>query len=135
MEANLVPVEVKAILPAKTGVAVFIGDDEKVFLIYVDHSVGAAITMFLQGVKKERPLTHDLIRRIFRSLGIAQSAIARRIAPRFSLESLHEKVVLPREDRVQEGKANRPVIWKPGHLLTKPFRAHETIARTFPAGL
>lgn len=70
METNLVPVEVKAILPAKTGVAVFIGDDQKVFLIYVDHSVGAAITMFLQGVKKERPLTHDLIQRIFRSLGI-----------------------------------------------------------------
>ena len=70
METKPVPVEVKAILPAKTGVAVFVGDETKIFLIYVDHSVGAAITMFLQDVKKERPLTHDLMRRVFRALGI-----------------------------------------------------------------
>jgi len=40
---------------------VFLGNDEKVFVIYVDPSVGSAISMTINGVKKERPLTHDLI--------------------------------------------------------------------------
>ena len=35
----------------------------------VDQSVGTAITMFMQGMKKERPLTHDLLANILRALG------------------------------------------------------------------
>ena len=35
-----------------------------------DHSVGAAITMFLRNTHKERPLTHDLIGSIFTGLGV-----------------------------------------------------------------
>jgi len=41
----------------------FSGNENKTFVIYVDHSVGNAISMTLNGVKKERPLTHDLIGR------------------------------------------------------------------------
>ena len=37
------------------------GSDDKTFVIYVDPSVGSAISMTISGVKKERPLTHDLI--------------------------------------------------------------------------
>ncbi len=48
-------------MPTVNGCAVFLGNDDKTFVIYVDHSVGNAITMALNGVKKERPLTHDLI--------------------------------------------------------------------------
>ena len=47
----------------------FLGDGEKVIAIFVDNSVAAAITMFLHGVKKPRPLTHDLIANIFAGLG------------------------------------------------------------------
>ena len=43
---------------------------KKIFVIYVDHSVGAAITMFLRSTPKERPLTHDLIGHIFTGLGV-----------------------------------------------------------------
>jgi bifunctional DNase/RNase len=67
---DLVEVFVKAVLPTANGCAVFIGNDEKNFVIYVDHSVGAAITMFLRGTPKERPLTHDLIGHIFTGLGV-----------------------------------------------------------------
>jgi bifunctional DNase/RNase len=35
----------------------------------VDHSVGNAIQMTMDGVKKERPLTHDLIGHILTGLG------------------------------------------------------------------
>lgn len=48
-------------MPTVNGCAVFLGNEDKVFVIYVDHSVGNAISMALNGVKKERPLTHDLI--------------------------------------------------------------------------
>jgi bifunctional DNase/RNase len=67
---NVVQVQVKGVLPTPNGCAVFVGNDDKVFVIYVDHSVGAAITMFLRGTPKERPLTHDLIANIFLGLGV-----------------------------------------------------------------
>jgi len=67
---DLIPVQVRVVLPTNNGSAVFIGNDEKTFVIYVDQSVGAAITMFLRGIQKERPLTHDLIGSIFAGLGV-----------------------------------------------------------------
>ncbi len=70
MKNDLVQVQVKGVLPTTNGCAVFVGNDEKVFVIYVDHSVGAAITMFMHGTPKERPLTHDLIGHIFTGLGV-----------------------------------------------------------------
>lgn len=61
MKTSVVQVSVKGVMPTVNGVAVFLGNDDKVFVIYVDHSVGNSISMSLNGVKKERPLTHDLI--------------------------------------------------------------------------
>ncbi len=66
---DLVPLEVRVVLPTSSGSAVFLSNEEKTFVIYVDQSVGAAITMFMRGVQKERPLTHDLIGSIFAGLG------------------------------------------------------------------
>ena len=63
-------VKVKGLVPTQAGCGVFLGDDEKVIAIFVDHAVAAAITMFLHGVKKQRPLTHDLIASIFAGLGV-----------------------------------------------------------------
>ena len=61
MANDVVAVTIKGVMPTANGCAVFLGDDAKTFVIYVDHSVGNAIRMTLNGVKKERPLTHDLI--------------------------------------------------------------------------
>jgi bifunctional DNase/RNase len=69
MNKDVVPVIVKGVMPTSNGCAVFLGDDGKTFVIYVDHSVGNAIQMTLDGVKKERPLTHDLIGHILTGLG------------------------------------------------------------------
>jgi hypothetical protein len=66
---EVVEVQVRGVLPTTNGCAVFVGNSEKTFVIYVDHSVGAAITMFLRNTPKERPLTHDLIGHIFNGLG------------------------------------------------------------------
>ena len=57
-------------LPANSGCAIFLGNDKKVFVIQVEHNMGAIIGMFMRDVPKERPLTHDLLNSIFRGFGI-----------------------------------------------------------------
>ena len=69
MPNEVVPVSIKGVMPTANGCAVFLGTDEKTFVIYVDHSVGNAMQMAIGGVKKERPLTHDLIGHILLGLG------------------------------------------------------------------
>ena len=69
MQNDVVAATVKAVVPTPNGCAVFIGNEEKTFVIYVDQSVGNAIQMTLDGVKKDRPLTHDLIGNILVGLG------------------------------------------------------------------
>ena len=69
MSKPAVEVHVRAVLPTSGGCAVFLGNGEKVFVIHVDQSVGAAIAMSLRGMRKERPLTHDLIAHVLHALG------------------------------------------------------------------
>ena len=69
MPKDVVSVSIKGVMPTANGCAVFLGNDDKTFVIYVDHSVGNAIQMTLNGVKKDRPLTHDLIGSILLGLG------------------------------------------------------------------
>jgi hypothetical protein len=69
MQNDVVAVSIKGVMPTANGCAVFLGNDAKTFVIYVDHSVGNAIQMTLGGVKKERPLTHDLIGSVLLGLG------------------------------------------------------------------
>lgn len=61
MENEAVEVFVKVPVQHTSGYALFIGNDEKTIIIYVDSNTGDAIRMSQSGVKKERPLTHDLI--------------------------------------------------------------------------
>jgi bifunctional DNase/RNase len=70
MKKDVVPIEIRGILPANAGCAVFVGNDEKVFVIQVEHNMGAVIGMFLRNTPKERPLTHDLIARVFEGFNI-----------------------------------------------------------------
>jgi hypothetical protein len=71
MKQEVVPVQIRGILPANSGVALFVGNDEKVFVIQVEHNMGAVIGMALRGTPKDRPLTHDLIGHVFQGFGIA----------------------------------------------------------------
>ena len=61
-------VTVKGVMPTSNGCAIFLGNDSKSFVIYVDPSIGNAINMTMNQVKKERPLTHDLIGLILKGL-------------------------------------------------------------------
>jgi bifunctional DNase/RNase len=71
MKNDVLPVQIRGILPANSGCALFVGNDEKVFVINVEPQMGAIIGMFLRDTPKERPLTHDLIQSMFKGFGIA----------------------------------------------------------------
>ena len=68
MDKSVVQIEVKNVLATSAGSAVFLGNADKVFVIYVDHSVGSAINMFLHGTPKPRPQTHDLFADVLTAL-------------------------------------------------------------------
>src|SRR6187549_793617 len=70
MKNDVVPVEIRGILPANSGCAIFVGNEQKVFVIQVEHNMGAIIGMFLRDTPKERPLTHDLIANVFKGFNI-----------------------------------------------------------------
>ena len=68
MNNDSVVVSVKGVMPTSNGCAIFLGNDDKTFVIYVDPAIGNAINMTINQVKKERPLTHDLIGLILKGL-------------------------------------------------------------------
>lgn len=69
MNKDVIEVQVRAVLPLEGSFAVFLGNESKVFVIYIDESVGVAISMFMRGVPKERPLTHDLVGHLLMAFG------------------------------------------------------------------
>ncbi len=70
MKKNVVPIEIRGLLPTNHGCAVFVGNDEKVFVIQIEHSMGEVIGKFMRDIPKERPLTHDLLNSIFQGFGV-----------------------------------------------------------------
>jgi len=70
MKNDVVPVEIRGILPANTGCAIFVGNEKKVFVIQVESAMGQVINNFLRELPKERPLTHDLMNSVFKGFNI-----------------------------------------------------------------
>jgi len=68
MSKPVIEVEIRGLAATSGGCAVFLGNEEKVFVIHVEQSIGLAIALFKQGTKKERPLTHDLLANVLRAL-------------------------------------------------------------------
>ncbi len=71
MASDAIQVQILGLMPAASGMAVFLGNDTKTFSIHVDHGVGTSIALLLKGEKRERPLTHDLIHLILKGFGIS----------------------------------------------------------------
>ena len=101
MSKPVVEVEVRAAAAISGGCAVFLGNEDKVFVILVEQSVGAAITMFMQGTQKERPLTHDLLANILRALG---AKIERVIVNDLKRGTYFARLVLSAENESQQKK-------------------------------
>jgi bifunctional DNase/RNase len=69
MDNVALEVTIRGVMPTHSGSAVFLGNDSKTFVIYVDQGIGTMISMALDGTKRERPLTHDLIGMILKGFG------------------------------------------------------------------
>ena len=72
---DVIQVQIRGILPANTGCAVFVGNEEKVFVISVDPNMAQIISMYLKDQRTERPLTHELVQHIFKGFGISVERI------------------------------------------------------------
>jgi bifunctional DNase/RNase len=101
MSKRVVEVQIRAIVAAEGGFAVFLGNHEKTFVIFVDQAVGAAIEMSLRGVQKERPLTHDLVANILRELG---TKIERAVISDLKCGTCYARLVLTVENELKQKK-------------------------------
>ncbi len=101
MGKPVVQVEVKNVLATSAGSAVFLGNEEKVFVIYVDHSVGSAINMFLHGTPKPRPQTHDLFADVLTALG---ARVERVVINDFSDTVFFARLIVVAENELDERK-------------------------------
>lgn len=71
MNTDVVKVDVLGVFPTEQQtLAIFVGNDDKAFVIHVEPSVGRAIAMAKKGENNERPLTHELISYIFQAFEI-----------------------------------------------------------------
>src|SRR5215471_14339823 len=94
---DAIPVQIRGILPANNGVALFIGNQEKVFVIQVEHNTGAVIGMALRGTPKDRPLTHDLIGHIFHGFGIV---VERVVITELKNSTYYARLILKQENEI-----------------------------------
>jgi uncharacterized protein len=101
MSEPVVEVHVRALAAASGGCAVFLGNEQKVFLMLVDRDAGAAIAMFMQRAPKERPLTHDLIANALRGLG---AKIERVMISGLKQEAYLARLIVSAENEVQPKK-------------------------------
>ena len=68
MSATPIPIVIRGLLPTTNGCALFLGNHDKTFVIYIDHQTGEIMRMALSGERKERPLTHDFANNILLGL-------------------------------------------------------------------
>jgi uncharacterized protein len=101
MSKPVVEVQVRAVAAVGDGCAVFLGNEDKAFVMFVDQSVGAAITMFMQGTQKERPLTHDLLANVLRALA---AKIDRVVVNDLKDGTYFARLVLSAENETQQKK-------------------------------
>ena len=123
MNKSVVEVQVRAVLPFNSGRAVFVGNDEKVFVIYVDDSVGAAITMFMNNTPKERPLTHDLMAHLMAAVG---AKVDRVIINDLKSETYFARLIMTAENELFEKKIIE-LDGRPSDCLALAIQQHAPI--------
>ena len=97
MKNEVVPVEIRGILPANSGCAIFVGNDKKVFVIQVEHNMGAVIGMFLRDTPKERPLTHDLMNSVLKGFNIT---VERAIITEMKASTYYARLILQQDNEL-----------------------------------
>jgi bifunctional DNase/RNase len=98
---SAIPVQIRALIPTNAGTAVFLGNDEKIFTIYIDQGIGAAISLYLNSTQKERPLTHDLLANVLTSFG---AKVERIVINDFRNGIYYGRLIITAENELQQRK-------------------------------
>lgn len=114
MKNDVVAVKIRGILPANSGCAVFIGNDEKVFVINVEPQMGQVIGMFLRDTPKERPLTHDLMASVFKGFSIT---VERVIITDLKNSTYFARLVLQQQNELQTARKIVEIDARPSDCL------------------
>lgn len=101
MNRDVVEAQVRAVLPLDGSFAVFLGNSDKTFVIYIDESVGTAISMFMRGVAKDRPLTHDLLGSVLLAFG---AKVERVIINHVEGSVFHARMILSAANELHQKK-------------------------------
>lgn len=101
MNSEVVEVDIKGTLPTNGGCAVFLGNEDKVFVIYIDQMVGNAITMLMKDLPLERPQTHDLFGHVLEALG---AKVQRVVINDFKDEVYYGRLIIKVENELEEKK-------------------------------
>ena len=65
-----IPLAFNKILQTRAYTVIVLGARGKRFAIYTDPSIGKNLQLYLTGIPKARPLTHDLVYHIFNTVGL-----------------------------------------------------------------
>jgi uncharacterized protein len=123
MSKPVVEVQVRAVVATSNGYAIFLGNEDKVFVMFVDQDVGMAIAMFMEGTQKERPLTHDLLANILRALG---AKIERVIVNDLKRTTYFARLVLSAENESQQKKIIE-IDARPSDCIAMAIQQHAPI--------
>ncbi len=97
MNKEVLEIQLRAVVPMDESFAVFLGNDEKIFVIYVDGPVGTAIAMSMRGITKERPLTHDLLGHVLRAFG---AKVERVVINHLENGVFHARIIITAENEL-----------------------------------
>ncbi len=114
MKNEVVAVKIRGILPANSGCAVFIGNDEKVFVINVEPQMGQVIGMFLRDAPKERPLTHDLMASVFKGFNIT---VERVVITDLKNSTYFARLILQQQNELQTARKIVEIDARPSDCL------------------
>lgn len=118
MNEELVPVELKGLVPTPGGAALFLQGEEKIITMFVDAGVASAIQMALNGDVPPRPLTHDLMLSAFAGLGVTVSSV---VINDFAEETYFARLHLTQENEL--GKNLVEIDGRPSDCLVLALRA------------
>ncbi|MCS7090872.1 MAG: bifunctional nuclease family protein [Verrucomicrobiota bacterium] len=97
MKHGVVPVQIRGLWPNQSGCALFIGNEDKVFIINVDPWMGKTISDFIHHRVPERPLTHHLMLNIFKGFGIQ---VERIVITELKNQTFFARLILQQENEL-----------------------------------
>ncbi|MFK7850718.1 MAG: bifunctional nuclease family protein [Akkermansiaceae bacterium] len=120
---DLIPVNIMALMPTQAGCAVFLGNDSKAILFYIDPGVGLAINAVMSGHQMPRPLTHDLYMHTLQAFG---GTVSRVVIHKVEGDVFFASLIIEAENEIMERKIVE-LDARPSDCLAIASRAHAPI--------